>query len=171
MLADFSKIDAATAKRLIDTYIPIARMLWRGYPWMDRAELRAVSEDAIFEAYASLDAARASEATWVRRKLFWALARAAQGAQGQPATESLDKDPQIVNGISPEREFWRQRALASVPALSPRHQTIVMLRMDSFTFDEIGEHLGISCSRASKEGRNALAHLRAELRRQQRKRP
>lgn len=166
---DISKIDAATAKRLLETYLPIAKYFWRRYPHFDQSQLRAASEDAILEAYCTLDTTRSAEGTWVRlilRQRLQACVR--QDAYARHIAVSLDKDPQVINGVNPERALEHKRASAAINLLSPRHQTILMLRMDAYTYDQIGEYLGISRPRAGKEGSNALAHLRAIL--EQRKR-
>lgn len=156
-------IDAATATRLLTRYLPLLRRAARRYTQFDQAELRAVWEDAVCEAYLSLEGARASEATWVWRVFHWRLADFIKRLEEIPAGESLGVDPRVVNGINPELAFWEAAAMEELLRLPSRQQTIVVAYLHGFTYAEVAAQVGVSRSEAHREYTAAIAELRRRV--------
>lgn len=161
-LRSLSRIDNATAQRLLDRYLRIAGGMASAFPELEHDEVLSVGRLAILEAYLSYDASRGcAESTWVRKTVWWRLLEASRAAP--PPAESLGTDPQRVNGASPEQQFWRATAVRAVARLSPRHQVLVSAWMAGETFTEAGATIGISGPLAHRETHKALAQLREIL--------
>lgn len=155
---DLGAVDAATARRLLQAYLPMIRSLGRLYPHLDAATVRGVGEDAMLEAYISYDATQATERTWVKKLVLWRLSEAASRQPSSAA--SLGTDPAILNGVDPEAAFLRATAVRALSHLSIRQQQIVDGRMRGETFIEIGQQLGISDTLAHREAKAAFRILR-----------
>ncbi len=149
-------VDNATAKRLLDAYLPVAYAIRPIFRRIDDATFRATSEDAILEAHLTLKPDRASEGTWVRKLLFWRLSEVRTHS---PET-SLGTDPAVLNGVDPEEAFLRATVVHMLGLLSVRQQQIVDGRMRGETYEELGSQLGISHARAHREGKRAFRILR-----------
>lgn len=160
---DLGGIDSTTAERLLKTYLPVVYALAPLFPGLDSASLRAAGEDAILEAYVTLDAERAQEGTWVRRVIHWRLTEAARLPWDYHA-ERFDPDPQAPNGIDPEEAFWRATCVSALGHLTTRQQMVVEGRMKGLTFEELGTQLGISHTVAHREAVRAFKALRDLLR-------
>jgi len=138
----------------------------RRYPWLDAAELEAVWEDTVLAAVQSYRAGAASERTWVTRKLRWALQHLRQRQhreQQRFVTGALGTDPQIVNGVSPERATLGALAMQTLLRVEPRRQTIVVACLHGFTYSEVAAQHGISISRVHQLYFETIAFLRQEL--------
>ena len=162
-LPDLSGLSDAQARRLLATYGPAVRKVAALFPRLDRDEALAVGQDAVLEAYLSHDPTQATEATWVRRLLHWRLAEAAARDPWDRHVESLDPDPQVLNGAGPEEAFFRASAVHNLGSLSVRHQMILDGRMRDETYREIGQSIGISTQLTQREGQKALRVLRSLL--------
>lgn len=157
-------VDDETAQRLLKAYMPIAGAFAGLYPNADRDELLAAGQIAIIEAYVKYRPDRGTkESTWVRRMLWWRIEEAAARQPWERGAESLDVDPQVVNGANPEQQFWKATAVRAVARLSPRHQMIVDGRMKGETYEEIGVQLGLSLQRVEQEAKKAFGLLRSML--------
>lgn len=161
---DYQSIDEATAARLLSDYLPVARA-WLGlYPHADDDELLSAARVAILDAYLTFDSERSSEATWMRRNIFWAMQGAAgAGFDKLGPKQSLDPSPDLVNGANPEQQFWQATAVRAIARLTPRRQVIISAWMKGETFEEIGLTIGISGSMAHREAQSALRELRDML--------
>lgn len=166
-LHQVARIDAATCKRLLADYLKVGFALRVNYSGLNDHEIRATTEEAILEAYLSYKPERGkTEGAWVRQVIRWRLdttARKSALTAWDRDADALDTDPQVLNGVNPERAFHRAHALRALEELSPRHQTILIARMGGDTYEEIGEQLGISRARAHTEGKRALEQLRQIL--------
>jgi len=161
--ADISKVDDATARKLIRQYLPAVRALAGLYPAWERDDLVAVGTVAILEGYVTRTE-RSSEGRWIRKVIYWRLLEEiGERMRGPTDTVSLGVDPQLVNGANPEEQFWRATALRAVATLSPRQQAIIDGQMRGETYAEIAETLGIGASRTHTEGKHAFEELRELL--------
>lgn len=158
-LPSLGAISEGDARRLLQDYLPIVYALAPLYPYLSTDELRAAGEDAILEAYLSHDPGRALERTWVRRVIHWRLAETPR----LPEQESLEVDPQIINGGDPELAMVQATAVTLISRLSIRHQNIVDGRMRGETYEEIAEQIGITAQRVHTEARKAFSLLRSML--------
>jgi len=129
------------------------------FPTLDEHSLRAVGEDAILEAYVTLDTSRAKEGTWVRQVIWWRLGEACKPPWDYDA-ERFDPDPQAPNGIDPEEAFWRATCIRALGHLTTRQQMVVEGRMKGLTFEELATQLGISHTIVHREAKRAFAALR-----------
>jgi DNA-directed RNA polymerase specialized sigma24 family protein len=163
--ADVAAIDAATAARLLREYRPLLRRAQARYGWLDQHELRAVWEDAVCEAFATHVEHRATEATWVARVFRWRLTALVQRSRTAPSLlgAPLGIDPQVVNGINPERAFFEGAAMEELLQLPPRQQIILLAHLHGYTYAEVAEQVGIGKSRAQEEGAAGLAEIRRRL--------
>ena len=158
-LPNLAAVSDAEARRLLDSYMRIVWALAPLHPQLSDDELRAAGEDAILEAYLSLDGDRASEGTWVRRVIHWRLAEVSRPIEA----ESLPADPQVANGLDPELALIQATAVHLVGRLSPRHQMVVDGRMRGETYEEIAEQIGVSFQRVHTEAKLAFRLLRCWL--------
>ncbi len=156
---DLCDVDNATAKRLLKAYLPVVYALAPLFSALDAASLRAAGEDAILEAFITLDPERAQESTWVRRVIHWRLAEASQLPWDHNIAR-FDSDPQAPNGIDPEEAFWRATCVSALGHLTTRQQMVVEGRMKGLTFEELGIQLGISHTVVHRESLRAFAALR-----------
>jgi len=156
---DLGDVDNDTATRLLKAYLPVVYALAPLFPVLDAASLRAAGEDAILEAYVTLDPERAQEGTWVRRVIHWRLAEASRPPWDHNI-ERFDVDPQAPNGIDPEEAFWRATCVSALGHLTTRQQMVVEGRMKGLTFEELGTQLGISHTLVHRESVRAFAALR-----------
>lgn len=157
-------ISQLEARRLLQDYMSVVWALAPLYPHLTADEVQAAGEDAILEAYVSLDVTRAQESTWVRRVVHWRLAELGERAPAERvAGESLPADPQLPNGMTPELALLQATAVRLLARLTPRQQMVVDGRMRGETYEEIGDSLGISAQRAHKVGSAAFELLRCLL--------
>lgn len=126
-------------------------------------EALAVGTDAILEAFLSLDAARAQEATWVRRVVHWRLAEAVKALPWDRGIVSLDVDPQVLNGKNPDEAYARTSAVAALTTLPINYQMVIDGHMRGESFAEVARSIGISPQRAHRVARRAWVLLRLEL--------
>jgi DNA-directed RNA polymerase specialized sigma subunit len=159
---DLGRIDGPTAARLIALYLPIVRAVLRLYPQSTWDDLEAVGRVAILEGHLSHDPTKgANEATWVRKVIHWRLSA---DAIVQPVDCTLTGRAEPLGGHeldhNPELGYLKHQVLEALRELSPRHQTVVLARIEGETFDAIGQSLGISDQRAHTEYVAAVAHLR-----------
>lgn len=162
-LSDLSGVSDATARRLLDAYLPLVRRVAsRMYRALPEHEVVAVGTDAILEAYLTQDEARSSEATWVRRVVHWRLAEAVRRLPWERNAESLDADPQVLNGKNPEEAYQRASAFAALARLPPNHQMVIDGRLRGESYVEVGHSIGISPQRAHRVAKRALEVLASE---------
>lgn len=159
---DFSRVDAATARRLLASYRPVVRALCGLYSSDIRDDLLSIGDEAILEGFLSLQPERATESGWIRRVIHWRLTEAARTALCVPVTVSLE-DGSTADNHDTEREVLQNLALRVVGLLSPRHQAIILGRLQAETLEEIAQSLGISTARTQVEERNALILLRKAM--------
>ena len=159
---DFARVDRVTAKRLLDTYMPIVGALVPIYPHVPKDDLLEAGRVAILEGFLRHDH-RSLERTWIRKFVHWRLAEAATPSEEDLDHEHLGTDPQLLNGADPEEQFWRATAVSAIAQLTPRQQIIVTGKMQGETYAEIAETLGISTSRTALEGKQALHRLKGIL--------
>jgi RNA polymerase sigma factor (sigma-70 family) len=157
-------VSDADARRLLRAYLPVVRRIAATlYAALPEDEALATGTDAVLEAFLSLDPSRAAEGTWVRRVVHWRLAEAVRRQPWDRQAESLDVDPQLLNGQNPAEAYERASAIAAIAGLPVRCQMVVVGRMRGETYAEVGESLGISPQRAHQVERRALLLLRLEL--------
>ena len=158
---DLSRISDSDARRLLTEYTPVIRRLHATqYRELPADEALAVGTDAVLEAFLSCDLARSAESTWIRKVLHWRMAEACRRQPWDSTADSLDVDPQVLNGKSPEEAYVRASAVAALTTLPIRQQMIVEGHMRGETYASIGEQLGISAQRAHTLGKQAVIALR-----------
>lgn len=160
---DLGSIDDATARRLFERYLRIAKSLAPLYPGVEREELLSAARIAILEAHLSFrEGAGCNQDTWTRRHIYWRLSEAAKELRAV-GSASLGTDPQVLNGASPEQQFWQTTALRAVGRLSPRRQVLISAWIQGETYAEAGATIGVSGPLAHRETHAALEELREIL--------
>ncbi len=155
---DLGSIDDSTARRLLDDAHKLLRVALAKYSMLDQDELLQVGRLAVLEAHLTFDGTRdCSWETWRKRVLGWRLAASAR-ALSAPVEEPVE---QPTNGMhDPEVHTFRLELLEVMQQLPPREATILTLRLEGQTFEQIGEAIGITRSRVQQCERHALVILR-----------
>lgn len=158
-----SRIDDATAKRLIGQYGPLVRRIASDFPTFERDELVSAGRIGLMEAHLTHDPSRIPEKQWMAKVVKWRILgvveRAMQLSQMELLT-GLDPEPR-TNGLhDPERAHLRSVALLAFGRLDPRERVILDARWRGETYDQIGRSLGISSQRAWQVATRALKELR-----------
>jgi RNA polymerase sigma factor (sigma-70 family) len=155
---DIGSIDDSTARQLLADASKLIRITIAKHSMLDQDELLQVGRLAVLEAHMTFDDSReCSRETWRKRVLGWRINESVR-AMSVPIEEHVDSP---TNGAhDPEMHTLRLELLEIMQKLPPREATILTLRLEGQTFEQIGASIGLTRGRVQQCEKHALAILR-----------
>lgn len=165
---NFKRIDDTTARRLLDKYGPIIKITAKrlaGHSYatctVDQDDLIAVGQMAVLEAQVTYRTGMgATLDTWVRKHIRWRITEEAFRFAERPLKDPNDAE-RLLNGSSPAEQYDLAYAREAVGILNPREAVVMVSRMEGYTYEEIGDRLGVSRQTIFASERRALRQLAA----------
>ncbi len=170
---DMASVDDAKARELLERYGRLANRISRSLIG-DQEELEAVARVAIIEGYLTCNPKRVPEPQWIaiviRHRVIEAWQRDVQRlstvvTQSAMSAQRWESAEPRTNGVShPDKFIALYPAFQAMAYLEPRAQAILQGRIHGYTFEELGNKLGLSTSRVHQAYQKAVEVLREAVR-------